>query len=322
MGFLGGLINAAVGGVAGGLRGQNEGDNELYTRRQQEHEQMVREYAAQQALERQKAEDASEAGLRGAQEDYYRRSTPYTPQTLEELMQLEGAKHPGSEHNIDRLSDDGIQRELRLQRGLSAIPPRARPKGSGSGNPGEDIKNLNSTIDDTDREVGRAEKDAAALGPWSPAMLAYPDSAAYENGVRQPAQALVGALRGQRDQFSAKRNDLVRDQFGIGAVAGSGSSDTGPASDRALGHAAAPYTPGGHTPGSGGAGSSTVRPGTGAGSARLSGPDPQEIRSRIQQLTTDYQKALAERGPNGEKRDPAKLQARYIEQLERIERGE
>lgn len=313
MGFLGGLINAGVTAVAGGLRGQNEGDDVLYERRQKEHERLVREYAAKRALERQEKEDASEAELRKAQEGYYNRGREaYVPTTLEEAQALERAKHPERDRNIDPLSDEGISRRTRLERGLSGIPTRGKLGGTGTA---EDVKNLNSVIDDSDREVGRAEKDAAALGPWSPGMtLTYPDSAAYENTVRQPAQARVGELRGRRDQFARTRDGIVAGQFGIGQEF-AGGVDGGSSSDH-------PARPGGHTSGSGGAGSTTVTPGTGAGSARLSGPDPQQMRARIQQLTTEYQAALAERGPNGEKRDPAKLQQRYLEQLERIERGE
>lgn len=297
---IGSLIRASVSAVGGGLQGQNEGDELLYQHRQDEKAEQLRRFVAERQM---KAEDRAAEYTRAQIDELHHRHQTIDPNSPEGIA-ADLKRHPERtrppERNIDPLSPEGIDATVRRDQRTSGIPARSRPK---SEQTADDIKGLNSAIDDQDREVGRAQ--SAVPKPWE--QLDYPtqvktDSTAYA-GARTRALGKVDSLEHNRDRFQQKRDSIVGAQHGI-TMPGTPKLEqvlnpqAGPSPNRPIGHAA------GAMPASG----ETVP----------QGANP-ALSNALHDLQQQYEKAKAWRGANGERKDPVALEQRYLEALAKIQ---
>lgn len=316
MGFLGALVNSTVKAVGGGLRGQNEGDDKLYERhkaeqaerRSEEHYQndyLLRKYAA----EHQQAQD-TEARTHRAHEEQH-----WLHQDEPEWQRLGYPSQEAWDRSVHRPPLDHDHTDRRPEWQKQNYPSfeawrtdQLQEHGGGRGNAGENIRNLNTVVDDEDRGVARLEKETP--DPWTSEIQG--DSASY-TANRDKAVARADSARSRRDRFANTRNDLVAQEFGIQPPRSSsnpGRVDSSSLS-RGAGHG------GRRRPPPVAAGPGAADP---AGATQPVATSPQA--ARMAEINRQYQAGLAWRGPNGERKSPKALLARYQELMAEASGGQ
>lgn len=313
MPFFGSLINSAVKATSGGLKGQNEGDDKLYERhrkekedrRDEEHFQtdyLLRKYATERQS---RAEERQGRHDERTEEHYRNQDRPeWQRQGYPDFNSWDADTH---EPMPDR--DHTDRRPTWAKEGYPSFEEWRKDQTSERGEGGNDTRraltSIERQVDDTRADLGRVERATPELS-----MVGYdtPADSIARVSLRQSYLERARKLQERADSLDTVRDSLVAASLNGGEGPPSSSSPsvhTGPAADLPITGGPSPDRPLGHA----------ARPGPTPDAA-----NPQ-LSAALHDLQTQYQAALAWRGPNGEKKDPIALQKRYLEVLAQIQAG-